>query len=62
MSAALAFGSDAPVIGVVQLAFLGWGVHVLYEERPILSAFGFFRQEDDTSPYVPAQAVRPAAE
>ncbi len=30
---------DLAVIGVVQIGFLAWGVHVLYEERPILSAF-----------------------
>ena len=37
-------------------------VIVTLSDRPILSAFGFFRQEDETSPYVPAQALRPAAE
>lgn len=30
---------DLAVIGLAQLAFLGWGVHVLYQERPLLAAF-----------------------
>ena len=30
---------DLAVIGLAQLAFLGWGVHVLYQERPLLTAF-----------------------
>ena len=35
---------------------------VTLSDRPILSAFGFFRQEDETSPYAPALATRQAAE
>ena len=31
-------------------------------DSPILSAFGFYREEDEASPYAPSQALRPAAE
>ena len=30
---------DLAVIGIVQVAFLAWGVQVLHQERPLLSAF-----------------------
>lgn len=36
---------DLAVIGFVQVAFLAWGVGVLYRERPLLSAFVGFPSE-----------------